>query len=116
MSYKCFIEIECNKFELPVKKDTVGPSVIDVRELYKKTGHFTSGPTVPFLTGSSNFLPSISIKHLSDIKISYQFLIFLSIFEKNSSNRFKNSFKPKELAISYIAGPYSDPVNIILKG
>ncbi|NBT38617.1 MAG: hypothetical protein EBT01_02635 [Proteobacteria bacterium] len=60
----------------------------------------TEGPTVPFLTGNSYFFPSISIKHFSDIKFSYQFLIFLSILAKNSSNRFTNSSKPKELAIS----------------
>jgi citrate synthase len=44
MSDKCFIEIEGKKFELPVKKGTVGPSVIDVRDLYKNTGHFTFDP------------------------------------------------------------------------
>ena len=44
MSGKCFIEIGGNKYELPVKKGTVGPSVIDVRDLYKNTGHFTFDP------------------------------------------------------------------------
>ena len=28
---KCFIEIDGKKYELPIKKGTVGPSVIDVR-------------------------------------------------------------------------------------
>ena len=44
MSNKCFIEIEGKKFELPVKKGSIGPSVIDVRDLYKNTGHFTFDP------------------------------------------------------------------------
>ena len=44
MSEKCFIEIDGKKYELPVKKGTVGPSVIDVRDLYKNTGHFTFDP------------------------------------------------------------------------
>ena len=44
MSDKCFIEIDGKKFELPIKKGTVGPSVIDVRDLYKNTGHFTFDP------------------------------------------------------------------------
>ena len=44
MSDKCFIEIDGKKYELPVKKGSVGPSVIDVRDLYKNTGHFTFDP------------------------------------------------------------------------
>ncbi len=44
MSDKCFIEIGGKKYELPIKKGTVGPSVIDVRDLYKNTGHFTFDP------------------------------------------------------------------------
>jgi len=44
MSDKCFIEINGKKYELPIKKGTVGPSVIDVRDLYKNTGHFTFDP------------------------------------------------------------------------
>jgi citrate synthase len=44
MSDKCFIEIDGKKYELPIKKGTVGPSVIDVRDLYKNTGHFTFDP------------------------------------------------------------------------
>ena len=44
MSNKCFIEIDGKKFELPVKKGSIGPSVIDVRDLYKNTGHFTFDP------------------------------------------------------------------------
>ncbi|CAO6126846.1 GltA Citrate synthase [Candidatus Pelagibacterales bacterium] len=44
MSDKCFIEIGGKKYELPVKKGTIGPSVIDVRDLYKNTGHFTFDP------------------------------------------------------------------------
>jgi len=44
MSDKCFIEIEGKKYELPIKKGTIGPSVIDVRDLYKNTGHFTFDP------------------------------------------------------------------------
>ena len=44
MSDKCFIEIDGKKYELPIKKGTVGASVIDVRDLYKNTGHFTFDP------------------------------------------------------------------------
>ena len=44
MSDKCFIELDGKKYELPIKKGTVGPSVIDVRDLYKNTGHFTFDP------------------------------------------------------------------------
>ncbi len=44
MSDKCFIEIDGKNYELPIKKGTVGPSVIDVRDLYKNTGHFTFDP------------------------------------------------------------------------
>ncbi|CAO6126493.1 GltA Citrate synthase [Candidatus Pelagibacterales bacterium] len=44
MSDKCFIEIDGKNYELPIKKGTVGPSVIDVRDFYKNTGHFTFDP------------------------------------------------------------------------
>ena len=44
MSDKCFIEIDGKKYELPVKKGTIGPSVVDVRDFYKNTGHFTFDP------------------------------------------------------------------------
>ena len=44
MSSKCFIEIDGKKYELPVKKGTIGPSVVDVRDFYKNTGHFTFDP------------------------------------------------------------------------
>ncbi|MFM7987620.1 MAG: citrate synthase, partial [Candidatus Fonsibacter sp.] len=44
MSDKCFIEIDGKKHELPVKKGTIGPSVVDVRDFYKNTGHFTFDP------------------------------------------------------------------------
>ena len=44
MSDKCFIEIDGKKYELPVKKSTIGPSVIDIRDFYKNTGHFTFDP------------------------------------------------------------------------
>jgi len=44
MSYKCFIEIDGKKYELPVKKGTIGPSVVDVRDFYKNTSHFTFDP------------------------------------------------------------------------
>lgn len=44
MSDKCFIEIGGKKYEFAIKKGTVGPSVIDVRDLYKNTGHFTFDP------------------------------------------------------------------------
>ena len=44
MSDKCFIEIDGKKYELPIKKGTIGPSVIDVRDLYKNTGYFTFDP------------------------------------------------------------------------
>jgi citrate synthase len=44
MSDKCFIEIDGKKYKLPVKKGTIGPSVVDVRDFYKNTGHFTFDP------------------------------------------------------------------------
>ena len=44
MSNKCFIEIDGKKYELPVKNGTIGPSVVDVRDFYKNTGHFTFDP------------------------------------------------------------------------
>jgi citrate synthase len=44
MADKCFIEIDGKKYELPVKKGTIGPSVVDVRDFYKNTGHFTFDP------------------------------------------------------------------------
>ena len=44
MSNKCFIEIDGKKYELPIKNGTIGPSVVDVRDFYKNTGHFTFDP------------------------------------------------------------------------
>jgi len=44
MSNKCLIEIDGKKYELQVKKGTIGPSVVDVRDFYKNTGHFTFDP------------------------------------------------------------------------
>ncbi len=38
------IIIDGKEFELPVRRGTVGPPVIDVLELYKKTGYFTYDP------------------------------------------------------------------------
>ncbi len=38
------IIIDGKEFELPVRRGTVGPAVIDVLELYKRTGYFTYDP------------------------------------------------------------------------
>lgn len=44
MLNKCFIEIDGKKYDLPIKEGTAGPSVIDIRDLYKNTGYFTFDP------------------------------------------------------------------------
>ncbi len=44
MPDKCTLHIGDKKFELPIRKGTVGPNVIDVTELYKNTGYFTFDP------------------------------------------------------------------------
>jgi len=38
------LKINSKDFELPIKKGSVGPSVIDVSKLYADTGHFTFDP------------------------------------------------------------------------
>ena len=40
MSEKAKLQISEKSYELPIKKGTVGPSVIDVSKLYSDTGHF----------------------------------------------------------------------------
>ena len=44
MSDNAKLQISENNYELPIKKGTVGPSVIDVSKLYSDTGHFTFDP------------------------------------------------------------------------
>jgi citrate synthase len=44
MSEKAKLQISEKSYELPIKKGTVGPSVIDVSKLYSDTGHFTFDP------------------------------------------------------------------------
>jgi len=44
MSDECTLNIGGKKFKLPIRKGTVGPSVIDVTELFKNTGYFTFDP------------------------------------------------------------------------
>ena len=44
MSNNAKLQINEKNYELPIKKGTVGPSVIDVSKLYSDTGHFTFDP------------------------------------------------------------------------
>jgi len=44
MSDEAKLKIYANEVILPIKKGTVGPSVIDVSKLYLETGHFTFDP------------------------------------------------------------------------
>ena len=90
MSDKCFIEIDGKKYELPVKKSTIGPSVIDVRDFYKNTGHFTFDPgftstascqsNICFIDGDKGTLlyRGYEIEQLSE-KSSFLEVVFLLI-------------------------------------
>jgi len=44
MSDKAKLQISEKNYQLPIKKGTVGPSVIDVSKLYSDTGYFTFDP------------------------------------------------------------------------
>ena len=44
MSDKATLKINNKEFELPIKKGSVGPDVIDVSKLYSSTGCFTFDP------------------------------------------------------------------------
>ena len=43
-SFSLVDEVTGDKYELPVIRGSIGPSVIDVRRLYAETGHFTYDP------------------------------------------------------------------------
>ena len=38
------LSIGNSQFEFPVRNGTIGPDVVDISELYKKTGRFTYDP------------------------------------------------------------------------
>lgn len=122
MSDKCFIEIGGKKYELPVKKGTVGPSVIDVRDLYKNTGHFTFDPgftstascqsNICYIDGDKGTLlyRGYEIKKLSE-KSSFLEVAFLLIRgelpNKDQFNEFSSAIKNHTMVHEQIRSFYN---------
>ena len=88
---KIQIELSNNKkIQLPIIESTIGPDVIDVRNLYKETGHFTFDPgylstgscesKITFIDGDNGILlhRGYTIEELADhadfMEVSYLLL------------------------------------------
>ena len=122
MSDKCFIEIDGKKYELPVKKGTIGPSVIDVRELYKNTGHFTFDPgftstascqsNICYIDGDKGTLlyRGYEIEKLSEkssfLEVAY-LLIKGELPNKDQFNEFSNAIKNHTMVHEQIRSFYN---------
>ena len=122
MSDKCFIEIGGKKYELPVKKGTVGPSVIDVRDLYKNTGHFTFDPgftstascqsNICYIDGDKGTLlyRGYEIEKLSEkssfLEVAY-LLIKGELPNKDQFNEFSNAIKNHTMVHEQIRSFYN---------
>ena len=122
MSDKCFIEIEGKKFELPVKKGSIGPSVIDVRDLYKNTGHFTFDPgftstascqsNICYIDGDKGTLlyRGYDIEKLSEkssfLEVAY-LLIKGELPNKDQFNEFSNAIKNHTMVHEQIRSFYN---------
>lgn len=122
MSGKCFIEIDGKKYELPVKKGTIGPSVIDVRELYKNTGHFTFDPgftstascqsNICYIDGDKGTLlyRGYEIEKLSEkssfLEVAY-LLIKGELPNKDQFNEFSNAIKNHTMVHEQIRSFYN---------
>jgi citrate synthase len=122
MSGKCFIEIGGKKYELPVKKGTVGPSVIDVRDLYKNTGHFTFDPgftstascqsNICYIDGDKGTLlyRGYEIEKLSEkssfLEVAY-LLIKGELPNKNQFDEFSNAIKNHTMVHEQIRSFYN---------
>ena len=122
MSDKCFIEIDGKKYELPIKKGTVGPSVIDVRDLYKNTGHFTFDPgftstascqsNICYIDGDKGTLlyRGYEIEKLSEkssfLEVAY-LLIKGELPNKDQFNEFSNAIKNHTMVHEQIRSFYN---------
>ena len=122
MQDKCFIEIGGKKYELPVKKGTVGPSVIDVRDLYKNTGHFTFDPgftstascqsNICYIDGDKGTLlyRGYEIEKLSEkssfLEVAY-LLIKGELPNKDQFNEFSNAIKNHTMVHEQIRSFYN---------
>jgi citrate synthase len=122
MTDKCFIEIGGKKYELPVKKGTVGPSVIDVRDLYKNTGHFTFDPgftstascqsNICYIDGDKGTLlyRGYEIEKLSEkssfLEVAY-LLIKGELPNKNQFDEFSNAIKNHTMVHEQIRSFYN---------
>lgn len=122
MSDKCFIEIDGQKYELPVKKGTIGPSVIDIRELYKNTGHFSFDPgftstascqsNICYIDGDKGTLlyRGYEIEKLSEkssfIEVAY-LLIKGELPNKDQFNEFSNAIKNHTMVHEQIRSFYN---------
>ena len=122
MSDKCFIEIDGQKYELPVKKGTIGPSVIDIRELYKNTGHFSFDPgftstascqsNICYIDGDKGTLlyRGYEIEKLSEkssfLEVAY-LLIKGELPNKDQFNEFSNAIKNHTMVHEQIRSFYN---------
>ena len=122
MSDKCFVEIDGKKYELPIKKGSVGPSVIDVRDLYKNTGHFTFDPgftstascqsNICYIDGDKGTLlyRGYEIEKLSEkssfLEVTY-LLIKGELPNKNQFSEFSNAIKNHTMVHEQIRSFYN---------
>ena len=122
MSDKCFIEIDGKKYELPVKKGTIGPSVIDIRELYKNTGYLSFDPgftstascqsNICYIDGDKGTLlyRGYEIEKLSEkssfLEVAY-LLIKGELPNKDQFNEFSNAIKNHTMVHEQIRSFYN---------
>ena len=92
--------------ELPVIKSSMGPDVIDVRELYKETGYFTYDPgflstgscesKITFIDGEKGLLLHRGYaiedlaKHADFMEVSY-LLLYGELPNKNQKQKFEKN-------------------------
>jgi citrate synthase len=122
MSDKCFIEINGKKYELSVKKGTIGPSVVDFRDFYKNTGHFTFDPgftstascqsNICFIDGDKGTLlyRGYEIEQLTEnssfLEVAY-LLIKSELPTKDQFNEFSNAIKNHTMVHEQIRSFYN---------
>ncbi len=106
------LNIKGKKYQLPIKEASIGPSVIDVSNLYSDSGHFTYDPgfmstasctsKITYIDGDAGILRhrGYDIKDLTDNKtfLDVAYLLLNSeLPDKNSYQSFKNEINEHSL-------------------
>ncbi len=107
------LNINGQEFQLPIKKSTCGPDVIDISSLYKISGYFTYDPgfmstascssEITFIDGNKSILKHRGY-NIEDLAENCDFLeiVFLLLYKKLPNRTEYNSFSQKILENSLV--------------